>query len=146
MVIGQKTMFVRTAGCDYSCAWCDSSFTWDGTGKDDIKQMDAVEIWDELKRLGGNGFSFVTISGGNPALLKNLSGLIELLKQNEITICLETQGSKWQDWFYDIDELTISPKPPSSKMKTDFTVLDTDLRATKAKKKRAACFFKSSRL
>lgn len=25
MVIGQKTMFVRTAGCDYSCSWCDSS-------------------------------------------------------------------------------------------------------------------------
>lgn len=124
MVIGQKTMFIRTAGCDYSCAWCDSSFTWDGTGKDDIKQMDAVQIWDELKRLGGSGFSFVTISGGNPALLKNLSSLIELLKQNQITICLETQGSKWQDWFYDIDELTISPKPPSSKMETDFAVLD----------------------
>ena len=47
-VIGLKTMFVRTAGCDYSCSWCDSSFTWDGTGKDEIKQMDAMEIWDEL--------------------------------------------------------------------------------------------------
>ncbi|MFP3380827.1 7-carboxy-7-deazaguanine synthase QueE, partial [Bacillus sp. SIMBA_069] len=35
-----------------------------------------------------------------------------------------TQGSRWQDWFLDIDELTISPKPPSSKMNTDFTVLD----------------------
>ncbi|MCQ6274160.1 7-carboxy-7-deazaguanine synthase QueE [Bacillus sp. V3B] len=124
MIIGQKTMFVRTAGCDYSCAWCDSAFTWDGTGRDDIKQMDAVQIWDELKRLGGNGFSCVTISGGNPALLKNLSSLIEVLKQNQITICLETQGSRWQDWFYDIDELTISPKPPSSGMKTDFSILD----------------------
>lgn len=25
--IGQKTMFVRTAGCDYHCDWCDSTFT-----------------------------------------------------------------------------------------------------------------------
>lgn len=25
MVVGQKTMFIRTAGCDYSCAWCDSA-------------------------------------------------------------------------------------------------------------------------
>lgn len=33
MVIGQKTMFVRTAGCDYSCSWCDSAFTWDGSAK-----------------------------------------------------------------------------------------------------------------
>ena len=121
MVIGQKTMFVRTAGCDYSCSWCDSAFTWDGSGKEQIKQMTAEEIWAELKRLGGDGFSFVTISGGNPALLKQLNELIALLKENEITIGIETQGSRWQDWFYDIDELTISPKPPSSGMKTDFT-------------------------
>jgi 7-carboxy-7-deazaguanine synthase len=124
MVIGQKTMFVRTAGCDYSCSWCDSAFTWDGSGKDLIQQMDADEIWKELVSLGGDGFSFVTISGGNPALLKNLSYLIELLKENQIKIGLETQGSKWQDWFKDVDELTISPKPPSSEMVTDFDTLD----------------------
>ncbi|EJD5656907.1 hypothetical protein M2L77_000509 [Staphylococcus pseudintermedius] len=37
---------------------------------------------------------------------------------------LETQGSIWRDWFLKIDDLTISPKPPSSLMKTDFNVLD----------------------
>lgn len=124
MVIGQKTMFVRTAGCDYSCSWCDSAFTWDGTGKEMTKQMEAEEIWNELTSLGGEGFSFVTISGGNPALLKNLSFLIDLLKSNNIKIGLETQGSKWQDWFLQIDELTLSPKPPSSGMVTDFEALD----------------------
>ncbi|WP_338473173.1 7-carboxy-7-deazaguanine synthase QueE [Niallia sp. XMNu-256] len=124
MVIGQKTMFVRTAGCDYSCSWCDSKFTWDGSGKDLIKQMEAEEIWQELQSLAGDGFSFVTISGGNPALLKNLSYLVELLKEKRINIGLETQGSKWQDWFLEIDELTISPKPPSSGMITDFDALD----------------------
>lgn len=124
MVIGQKTMFVRTAGCDYSCSWCDSAFTWDGTGKDLIKQMTAEEIWTELKRLGGDRFSFVTISGGNPALLKKLDDLIVLLKKNSIKIGLETQGSKWQEWFYQIDELTISPKPPSSMMNTNYEILD----------------------
>lgn len=123
MVVGQKTMFVRTAGCDYSCSWCDSSFTWDGSGKQLIVQMTAEEIWSELKRLGGNGFSFVTISGGNPALLRNLDMLIAILKDNNIKIGVETQGSKWQDWLYDIDELTISPKPPSSGMTTDFSML-----------------------
>lgn len=123
MVVGQKTMFVRTAGCDYSCSWCDSSFTWDGSGKHLIVQMTAEEIWSELKRLGGNGFSFVTISGGNPVLLRNLEAFITILKENAIKIGVETQGSRWQEWLYDIDELTISPKPPSSKMTTDFNVL-----------------------
>lgn len=124
MVIGQKTMFVRTAGCDYSCVWCDSAFTWNGSGKHLIVQMEAEEIWQELKRIGGNRFSNVTISGGNPALLKNIGELIDLLKSQDIQIALETQGSKWQDWFYDIDQLTLSPKPPSSNMVTDFKVLD----------------------
>ena len=125
MVIGQKTMFVRTAGCDYSCSWCDSAFTWDGSAKDDIRMMTAEEIWAELKALGGDKFSFVTISGGNPALLKNLDSLIDILKENQISIGIETQGSRLQDWFLKIDELTISPKPPSSKMETNFDVLDS---------------------
>ena len=123
MVVGQKTMFVRTAGCDYSCSWCDSSFAWDGSGKHLIVQMTAAEIWSELKRLGGSGFSFVTISGGNPALLRNLEELIAILKENDIKVGVETQGSKWQEWLYEIDELTISPKPPSSGMTTDYSVL-----------------------
>ncbi|WP_053362976.1 7-carboxy-7-deazaguanine synthase QueE [Bacillus sp. FJAT-27251] len=124
MVIGQKTMFVRTAGCDYSCSWCDSSFTWDGTGKHLIRQMEPLQIWEELKSLGGARFSHVTISGGNPALLKNLDGLVTVLKENNIKLCLETQGSKWQEWMTSIDELTLSPKPPSSGMITDYEKLD----------------------
>ncbi len=126
MVIGQKTMFVRTAGCDYSCSWCDSSFTWDGSAKDQIVQMTAEDIWLQLKALGGNKFSHVTVSGGNPALLKNLDELVTLLNEKKIDVALETQGSKWQDWFLKIHDLTISPKPPSSFMKTNFDVL-TDI-------------------
>jgi 7-carboxy-7-deazaguanine synthase len=124
MVIGQKTMFVRTAGCDYSCSWCDSAFTWDGSAKEDIQMMTPEAIWEELRQIGGDQFSFVTISGGNPALLKNLDRLIDLLKENQIKMGIETQGSRWQDWFLKIDELTISPKPPSSNMITNFEVLD----------------------
>ncbi|MGX1264843.1 7-carboxy-7-deazaguanine synthase [Rossellomorea marisflavi] len=124
MVIGQKTMFVRTAGCDYSCAWCDSAFTWDGSAKDDIRLMAATEVWDKLKEIGGDRFSHVTISGGNPALLPQIGDLLEILKANGIGSALETQGSRWQDWFYDINDLTISPKPPSSTMETDYDRLD----------------------
>ncbi|MDR0267441.1 7-carboxy-7-deazaguanine synthase QueE [Paenibacillus sp.] len=124
MVIGQKTMFVRTAGCDYSCSWCDSAFTWDGSGVKDIRKMDAKEIWMELKHIGGDRFSHVTISGGNPLLLPQLSSLVSLLKASGIRIAVETQGSRWQDWLAEIDEVTVSPKPPSSGMTTDWNKLD----------------------
>lgn len=66
----------------------------------------------------------MTISGGNPALLKQLDAFIELLKENNIRAALETQGTVYQDWFTLIDDLTISPKPPSSKMVTNFQKLD----------------------
>ncbi|MDC3411958.1 7-carboxy-7-deazaguanine synthase QueE [Aquibacillus sp. 3ASR75-11] len=124
MVVGRKTMFVRTAGCDYQCSWCDSSFTWDGSAKNEIKQMTADEIWEQLYSIGGDYFDHVTISGGNPALLSSLGLLTSLLNRKNIAIALETQGSKWQPWFYEIDDLTISPKPPSSNMVTNFDTLD----------------------
>lgn len=124
MVIGRKTMFVRTAGCDYRCSWCDSAFTWDGSGTDSITRMNPEEIWQELLRLGGDRFDHVTLSGGNPALLSQLSGLVDVLHCHGITVAVETQGSRWQDWLIDIDEVTISPKPPSSGMNTDWAKLD----------------------
>lgn len=124
MVIGRKTMFVRTAGCDYQCAWCDSAFTWDGTGKEEIRLLAAEEVMEELERIGGSSFDHVTISGGNPALLPQLGELIGGLHERGIKTALETQGSRWQPWFTDIDDLTLSPKPPSSGMDTDWTVLD----------------------
>ncbi|GIP22529.1 7-carboxy-7-deazaguanine synthase QueE [Paenibacillus sp. J22TS3] len=124
MVIGQKTMFVRTAGCDYRCAWCDSAFTWDGSAKDQIQRMSPEQIWAELQRIGGDRFSHVTLSGGNPALLPQLRGLVTLLNRSGIRLAVETQGSRWQDWLAEIEEVTLSPKPPSSGMTTDWDQLD----------------------
>ncbi|OIJ17023.1 7-carboxy-7-deazaguanine synthase QueE [Anaerobacillus alkalilacustris] len=123
-VIGKKTVFIRTAGCDYQCSWCDSAFTWDGSGKEDIAMMNAEEIFGELEKIGLDNFEHVTISGGNPALIKSLGTLIRLLKEKKIKVGLETQGSVWQDWMLEIDDLTVSPKPPSSGMETDFNRLE----------------------
>ncbi|MGM0845309.1 MAG: 7-carboxy-7-deazaguanine synthase QueE [Bacillota bacterium] len=132
MVIGQKTMFVRTAGCDYSCSWCDSAFTWDGSAKEDIRLLTAAEIWKELSEIGGSRFNHVTISGGNPALISAIEELLAVFKEKGISSALETQGSRWQDWFMEIDELTLSPKPPSSGMNTDFEKLDVIIERLRA--------------
>ncbi|MGQ7279068.1 7-carboxy-7-deazaguanine synthase QueE [Brevibacillus thermoruber] len=129
MVIGQKTMFVRTAGCDYRCRWCDSAFTWDGSAAGEIRQMTPEEIWQELRRIGQDRFSYVTISGGNPALIANVGQLVRLLREQNIRTAVETQGSRWQDWLLLVDDVTISPKPPSSGMTTDFAALDAMVHA-----------------
>ena len=124
-VIGRKTMFVRTAGCDYRCSWCDSAFTWDGSAKEDIQLMSAEEIYNKLREIGGNNFNHVTISGGNPALIKGIQDLVDLFEEHHIQTALETQGSKFQPWMTQIDDLTISPKPPSSNMKPNLDILDS---------------------
>ncbi|QUX19620.1 7-carboxy-7-deazaguanine synthase QueE [Staphylococcus haemolyticus] len=124
-VIGRKTMFVRTAGCDYRCSWCDSAFTWDGSAKEDIQLMTAEEIYNQLKKIGGDCFDHVTISGGNPALIKSIQDLVDLFEEKQIYTALETQGSKFQPWMRQINDLTISPKPPSSNMKPNIDILDS---------------------
>lgn len=124
-VIGVKTMFVRTYGCDYRCGWCDSAFTWDGSAKDKVTMLTPQEILDGLLELAGENFNCVTISGGNPALIGEAMGeFISLLHERGIQAAIETQGSRWQDWFHEVDVLTISPKPPSSGMQTDWDKLD----------------------
>lgn len=127
-VVGRKTMFVRTGGCDYSCSWCDSAFTWNGSQKATL--MTAEEIIASLIEKGTHesgklNFNHVTISGGNPALFgQPMEDLIDMLYATDIQVGLETQGTIWQDWFCKIDDLTISPKPPSSGMATDWDKLD----------------------
>ncbi|GGI39317.1 7-carboxy-7-deazaguanine synthase QueE [Mammaliicoccus stepanovicii] len=123
-VIGKKTMFVRTSGCDYRCSWCDSSFTWDGSAKEDIQLLEPEDIISTLDELAPNKYQHVTISGGNPALIKNIGPLVKALQERNIKTALETQGSKFQDWMTEIDDLTISPKPPSSGMKPNLPILD----------------------
>lgn len=118
MVIGQKTIFIRTFGCDYKCSWCDTRYAWDGSEKPIL--MEIGEIVDKVVELAGEGCNHVTISGGNPALYaKPMEDLINELHEADFKVGLETQGSKWQNWFTLVDDLTFSPKPPSSKMKLD---------------------------
>ncbi|MGT2924066.1 7-carboxy-7-deazaguanine synthase QueE [Streptococcus caviae] len=119
--IGQKTMFVRTGGCDYHCDWCDSAFTWDGSEKPTMMTSD--QVIDALDKLGH--YDYVTLSGGNPCLLAaNMAELVAKLKDRQVTLAVETQGSRWQSWLKDIDQVTLSPKPPSSKMDVNFDTLD----------------------
>lgn len=142
MVVGRKTMFVRTGGCDYSCAWCDSAFTWNGEQK--AEMITAEEVWRRLTDGNIQGdcmddqklnFNHVTISGGNPALIKDaMAEFIDICHSFNVQIGLETQGSRWQDWFLKVDDLTISPKPPSSTMTTDWDKLDDIVRKLASEK------------
>ncbi|MBB5700607.1 7-carboxy-7-deazaguanine synthase [Ochrobactrum daejeonense] len=115
VLIGEPTVFVRTGGCDYRCAWCDSLYAVESRFRHDWKPMSVEEIWREVTTLSGQKPITVSLSGGNPAI-QPLGPLIKRGKAEGYRFALETQGSLARDWFQQLDTLVLSPKPPSSGM------------------------------
>lgn len=113
---GMPTAFVRFGGCDYRCTWCDSLHAVLPADVRRAPRMTATEIAAAVAQLPA-GPEWVTLSGGNPALLE-LGGLVARLHAGGRRVAVETQGSVWRDWLADVDLLTVSPKPPSSGMAT----------------------------
>ncbi len=131
-VVGKRTVFIRFAGCDYKCVWCDSKQTWQAPIVKEM--MTAEQIWGWMyRKYQQTGVRTVTISGGNPGLY-DLTDLLEPLYEGRgdnkpWDISVETQGSFVQEWFHLAKWLVISPKGPSSGMRTDPMTLEKCLLA-----------------
>jgi 7-carboxy-7-deazaguanine synthase len=130
-LIGQPTVFVRTGGCDYRCSWCDSLHAVDSEYRHDWNAMSTEAVFAEVEKCSGGKPIMVSLSGGNPAI-QPLGDLIALGQDGGYQFALETQGSISQDWFSTLDVLTLSPKPPSSGMETDWDAFDVCLEKARA--------------
>jgi 7-carboxy-7-deazaguanine synthase len=108
-LIGRPTVFVRTAGCDYRCSWCDTLYAVLPEYRDEWSAMTASEILTRVNGLVGNQPVLISLSGGNPAL-QPLDDLISLAHQSGHSLAMETQGSLAQPWFAKLDWLILSPK------------------------------------
>jgi len=109
--------FVRFGGCDYRCDWCDSLHAVLPHLVRRAEKLTAKEIADRVSALPGA--RWVILSGGNPALLK-LHRLVELLRSDMgFYVAVETQGTRWKEWLWQVDRVAVSPKPPSSGERTD---------------------------
>ncbi|WP_343560619.1 7-carboxy-7-deazaguanine synthase QueE [Kiloniella sp. b19] len=130
-LIGEPTVFVRTGGCDYRCSWCDTLHAVDNSFRHEWHPMSVETILDDVSRLSGGKPLLITLSGGNPAI-QPLEDLIREGHDKGFRFGMETQGSVVKEWFGLLDVLTLSPKPPSSEMETDWHKLDEAFRATAA--------------
>lgn len=121
-LIGVKTFFVRFAGCDWDCDWCDTKYAVKPHYPGWVQNwLDAIEIRWELVQLGIKPGDWITMSGGNPALFVD-TPLLNVLA--DYKIAMETQGS-WPvtgETLARIKSLVVSPKPPSSKMHVEFNL------------------------
>ena len=67
-LIGRPTVFVRTAGCDYRCAWCDTLYAVLPEYRDEWTLMSPPQIMARVNELAGDSPVLISLSGGNPAL------------------------------------------------------------------------------
>lgn len=85
------------------------------------EEMTEEEI---LEFIGKYPCSYVVLTGGEP-FIQPITELLALLTYKHYTIDVETNGSIRKPYLNQyIDTFVVSPKPPSSGMKTDFKILE----------------------
>lgn len=91
---GRICHFVRLSGCNLTCSWCDTPYTWDWTGRngkaydeaDESQLLDVTTVADQLATAPR-----VVITGGEP--LMQQPALVELLKLLDVPVEIETNGT-----------------------------------------------------
>jgi len=86
---GLPCVFVRTAGCNLRCVWCDSEYTFKGG-----RRIPVEDVEREVRRLSPDG-GLVEITGGEPLLQEaEVVALMERLLAAKFTVLLETSGER----------------------------------------------------
>jgi organic radical activating enzyme len=109
---GRAAYFVRLAGCDVGCVWCDVKESWN-LNEHPLLSIDFIE-----KEVLESGTDFVVITGGEPAMY-DLTTLITRLKSHSIEIAIETSGT--YSLLGEIDWYCFSPKKFKEPIEEAFT-------------------------
>lgn len=85
---GLPCIFVRLAGCNLRCTWCDSEYTFTGGSK-----MSPNEVMAQVKNL--EPVKLVEITGGEPMLQeREVVPLMERLLKDGYEVLIETSGER----------------------------------------------------
>ncbi|AHF08179.1 7-carboxy-7-deazaguanine synthase QueE [Desulfitobacterium metallireducens] len=105
MHMGKGATFIRVAGCNLRCRWCDTSYSFDPSK---ARLMSAQEIVDEIPM----PHQHIVITGGEPTLY-DLGPLVYELHKLGKYVAIETNGTNPIPVEWGIDWVTASPKPGS---------------------------------
>jgi organic radical activating enzyme len=111
---GRASIFIRLAGCDVGCKWCDTKESW----KVDNNNSKALTIEQILEKIKDFESKFVVITGGEPSLY-DLNLLVNSLHEYNYTIALETSGTNLIKGM--LDWICLSPKSHKPPIKQNFS-------------------------
>lgn len=98
---GSPAYFIRLAGCDVGCSWCDVKESWPA-GEHPHVTVDELVLGAK-----NSGLPMVVLTGGEPCMY-DLNSLTAALRKEGLKIHLETSGA--HPIRGDFDWITLSPK------------------------------------
>jgi 7-carboxy-7-deazaguanine synthase len=110
---GEPTIFIRLAGCNLRCGFCDTKRAWRGG-----REIPVERIVEEVGRLRRDlPAAWVCLTGGEP-LAQDVRPLVLRLHEAGFMVQIETNGTfppdPRADWH------TVSPKPPDYEVHPGF--------------------------
>lgn len=83
---GELTTFIRLAGCNLACKYCDTAYSINPK-REAFMKMEVVDIADKVL------YQNVTITGGEPLLQSEVVDLCIVLSERGISVNVETNGT-----------------------------------------------------
>jgi 7-carboxy-7-deazaguanine synthase len=98
---GKAAYFIRLAGCDVGCPWCDVKESWNA------EEHEVVFLKDLKEELLESNAQTVVVTGGEPAMY-DLNGITAMIQSLGMKTHIETSGAYpiTGDW----DWICVSPK------------------------------------
>ena len=97
---GRPCVFVRFAGCNLACPWCDT----------DRARHFSLSLGELVKEIAAFKPKSVILTGGEPTRVAAMPELIAALKERGYWIAVETNGTAEPEWLAFVDYVACSPK------------------------------------
>ena len=97
---GRPCIFVRFAGCNLACPWCDT----------DVTERFRLSLGELMGEVRGFRPKSVVLTGGEPTLVEGMPELVAALKSEGYWTAVETNGTNDVSWLAFVDYVACSPK------------------------------------
>lgn len=97
---GRPCVFVRFAGCNLSCPWCDTQ----------VEKRFSLPLAGLVREVKSFGVKNVVLTGGEPTAIRGMEELVAALKSEGFWIAVETNATADPGWLQFVDYVACSPK------------------------------------